>query len=236
MMNTRIALAAAGTWLALAAHAQAENAPPPQNVLGMSAQASVEVQQDLLSITLATTREGADAGVVQGQLRQALDAALNEARKAARPGQVDVRTGQFSLYPRYGQKGQITGWQGTTELVLEGRDMTTIGQLAGKLNTLNVSRVGYGLSREAREKVEGDAAAQAIARFRTKAADYAKQFGFGGYTLREITLGGGEQIVQPMPMVRAKAMSMASADESVPVEAGKATVTVSVSGTIQLAK
>jgi predicted secreted protein len=236
MMKKRQALATAGIALAMAGTAQADTAPVPQNVLGMSAQASVEVQQDLLSITLATTREGADAGAVQSQMRQVLDTALNEARKAAKPGQVDVRTGQFSLYPRYGNKGQITGWQGTAELVLEGRDMTTIGQLAGKLNTLNVSRVGYGLSREAREKVEADAGAQAIARFRAKAADYAKQFGFAGYTLREITINGGEQLVQPMPMVRAKAMSMASADESVPVEAGKATVTVSVSGTIQLAK
>ena len=48
-----------------------------------------------------------------------------------------------------------------------------IGQLAGRLSTLSVAGVGYGLSREAREKVEGDASAQAIAKFRARAADYA---------------------------------------------------------------
>jgi predicted secreted protein len=216
--------------------AGAETAPAPQNVLNMNAQASVEVQQDLLSITLATSKDGSDASAVQAQLRQALDAALVEARKAVRPGQMDVRTGQFALNPRYTPKGGIGGWQGTVELVLEGRDMSAIAQLAGKLNTLTVARVGYGLSREAREKVEGDATAQAIAKFRARAADYAKQFGFTGFTLREVSVSGGEQFA-PMPMVRAQAMrSSMVADESVPVEAGKATVTVAVNGSIQLTK
>lgn len=218
-----------------AAAALAETAPP-QNVVTLAAQASVEVQQDLLQITLSTLREGSDAAAVQTQLRQALDTALAEARKAARPGQVDVRTGNFALNPRYSQKGGISGWQGTAELVLEGRDFSAIGQLAGRINTLTVARVGYGLSREAREKVEGEAATQAIARFRAKAADYARQFGFAGYTLREVNVGGGEQMAQPVPVLRARAMSAASADESQPLEAGKATVVVTVNGSIVLAK
>jgi predicted secreted protein len=82
---------------------------PPQNVLTLSTQATAEVPQDLLAITLAVTREGPDAAQVQNQLRQVLDAALNEARKAQRPGQVDPRTGQFSLYPRYAPKGGKIG-------------------------------------------------------------------------------------------------------------------------------
>jgi predicted secreted protein len=222
--------------LMVSAAAALADTAPPQNVLSLAAQASVEVQQDLLQITLSTTRDGADAGSVQTQLRQALDAALAEARKAAKPGQVDVRTGNFAMNPRYTNKGGINGWQGTAELVLEGRDFAAIGALTGRITTLTVARIGYGLSREAREKVEADASAQAIARFRAKAADYARQFGFGGYTLREINVGGGEQQHQPVPMVRARAMSMASADESQPLEAGKTTVVVTVNGSIVLGK
>mgnify|MGYP003339030987 CR=1 FL=1 len=33
-----------------------------------------------------------------------------EAKKAAQPEQMDVRTGQFGLYPRYGKDGKITEW------------------------------------------------------------------------------------------------------------------------------
>ena len=206
-------------------------APPPQNVLALSAQASAEVPQDLLMVTLSVTRDGSDAAAVQSQLRQVLDAALAEARKAARPGQVDVRTGQFSLSPRYSPKGGINGWQGVAELVLEGRDMSAISQLTGRIPGMTVARVGYGLSREVREKVEAEVAAQAIQRFKARAEDYARQFGFAGYGIREVNVGQADAMApQPVMMRRAAAM----ADEALPVEAGRATVTVSVSGSVQM--
>lgn len=216
-----------------AAHAEQ---PPLQGVVSLSASATVEVTKDLLNVVLSTTREGQDASAVQSQLKQALDAALAEARKQAKPGQIDIQTGNFSLYPRYAPKGGINGWQGTAELVIEGKDMAGIGALTGRITTMTVSRVSQGVSRELREKVEGDVTAQAIARYRAKAADYAKQFGYAGYVIREVSVGTSEPPgFVPMPMVRAKAMSMA-ADESLPVEAGKAQVSVNVSGSVQLTK
>jgi predicted secreted protein len=209
--------------------------PPPQNVLALSSQASAEVTQDLLSIVLSVTREGPDAATVQSQLRQVLDAALGEARRAARPGQLDVRTGQFGVYPRYSAKGTLGGWQGTAELVLEGRDMAAISQLAGRLPGMTVARVGYGLSKEAREKAEGEIAAQAIQRFKARAEDYARQFGFGGYGIREVNVGQADAMPVQQPMFRrAMAAQAAPADESVPVEAGRTTVTVVVNGSVQM--
>src|SRR5829696_2560257 len=147
--------------------------PAPQGVLNLSASASVEVTKDLLAITFSTTKEGADANVVQAQLKQALDAALGEAKKVARPGQVDVQTGTFSLYPRYAAKGGINGWQGTAEVIVDGRDMAAIGQLSGRITTMTIARVGYRLSREANQKVEAEVAAEAVARYRARAAEYA---------------------------------------------------------------
>jgi predicted secreted protein len=209
---------------------------PPQNVLSLSAQATLEVPQDQLSIAMSASRDGSDSAAVQTQLRLLLDGALAEARKVARPGALDVRTGQFSIYPRYAPKGGIAGWQGSAELVIEGKDMAAISQLAGRLTGLTVARVGFGLSREAREQVEAEVASQAIGRFRARADAYARQFGFAGYTVREVSVGGGDTPPIIMPAMRVRAMSLASAgsDESQPVEAGKAAVTVSVTGSIQM--
>ena len=229
--------AAAAVLLALAAPlAWSAEQAPPQGVVSLTSSASLEVVRDLLSISFNTTREGADAASVQSQLKQALDAALAEARKAARPGQVDVSTGNFSLSPRYTNKGVANGWQGSAELIVEGRDMQAIGQLSGRITTLTINRVGYALSRELREKSEGEVAAQAIARYRAKAADYARQFGYAGYTVREVNVSANEQ--QPMPRVMAmSARSVAApADEALPVEPGKGVVTVSVNGTVQMTK
>lgn len=221
--------------MAVVAQAQAvDAAAPPQGVVSLSASASIEVTKDLLTVNLTTTREGQDAAGVQAQLKQALDAALAEARKAARPGQLDVQTGNFALSPRYTNKGGISGWQGSAELVIEGRDMQAIGQLTGRITTLTIARVAYNLSRSLREKVEADASAQAIASYRAKAADYARQFGYAGYVVREVNVASGEPVAYASaPMLRSKAMS-ASSDESLPVEAGKGTVTVMVSGTVQM--
>ena len=210
----------------------------PLGVLGLTASASVEVTKDLLSVTLSTTKEGSDANAVQAQLKQALDAALAEAKKAARPGQVDVQTGNFSLYPRYSNgssstKPAITGWQGAAEVIVEGRDMAGIGQLTGRIATMTIARVGYRLSREAGQKVEADISAQAIGAFRAKAATYAKQFGYAGYEIREVNLSTSEPQNGPMPMMRAQAMK-SSSDDALSVEPGKATVTATVNGTVQM--
>lgn len=206
---------------------------PPQNVVNLSASATVEVTKDQLSIVFSTTREGSDAAAVQSQLKQALDAALAEARKAARPGLVEVQTGNFSLYPRYAPKGGSNGWTGTAELIVEGKDMPALSQLAGRIQTLSVARTSFGLSREAREKVDADVTAQAIARFKLKADQVARQFGFGSWSLREVQVLGND-IAGSQPVFRAQAMRATSADESLPVEAGKASVSITVSGSVQL--
>jgi predicted secreted protein len=214
--------------------AQTVTPPVAQNVVQLSASGSVEVQQDLLSIVMNTTREGADAGTVQNQLKVALDAALAEAKKVAQPGQLDVRTGNFSLYPRYARDGKISGWQGSVDMVMEGRDFARISTAAGKIQTLTMGNVSFGLSREQRAKVEGDAQAQAIERFKAKAEGIAKAFGFNSYTLREVSVNANDQGFVPRPRLMATEARAAASDAPVPVEAGKSTVLVTVSGSVQL--
>jgi len=214
----------------------AAEAGPPSGVVNLSSSASVEVTKDLLSVTLGTVREGPDASSVQSQLKQALDAALAEARKSVRAGQLEVQTGNFSMSPKYTNKGVLNGWQGNAELTLEGRDLQAIGQLTGRLTTLSISRVGYNLSRELREKSESEVASQAIASYRGKAAEYARQFGYTGYVLREVNVSTNEGVpVRLGEAPRMRALSV-SADESLPVEPGKGTVTVTVSGSVQLVR
>lgn len=235
MLPRTTRLLAAATLALAGTTALADTLPPPQGVVSLTSSATVEVTKDLLTISLATTKEGQDAASVQSQLKQALDAALAEAKKSAKPGQLDVQTGNFSLQPRYTNKGVINGWLGTAELVVEGRDMQAIGQLTGRITTLTISGVSYNISRELREKTEGEVAAQAIARYRAKAADYAKQFGYAGYAVREVNVQSNDVgPIRPMATFsRAKAMSAVN-DEALAVEPGKGSVTVTVNGTVQM--
>ena len=205
-----------------------------QNVAQLSASGTVEVQQDLLMIAMNTSASGADANLVQTQLKQALDAALAIARPAVLPGQLDLRTGNFSLYPRYGKDGKINGWQGTTELVLEGRDFTRITTTAGKIQSLTMGNVSFALSREQRTKVEAEAQTLAIDRFKAKALEVSKSFGFSSYTLREVSINANDQSFQPRPRAMAMQAKSEMSDSPVSVEAGKSTVLVNVNGSVQM--
>ena len=239
-LPARLALAAALSAAALSATAQAVLAvPSPEGVLSLTATAQKEVVRALVAITFSTTKEGADARAVQAELQRALDAALAVAKPAVRPGQVDVQTGTFSLVPRYARPGPqggtpaIMGWTGTAEMVVEGRDIAGIGALVPRVATMTVARVGQRLSREASQQVEGELVAEAVARFRARAIEYAKLFGYASVAMREVSVQTSDPGPGPMPMMRMQAAAPMSAD-ALAVEPGKAQVSATVSGTVQM--
>ena len=223
---------ASGAWAQNAASAQAQ----PANVVQLSAEGSVDVVQDLLTATLSATREGRDAATVQSQLQKVVEAAMAVTKRSAQSGQMDVSTGSFGIYPRYGKDNKVEGWQGRAEILLQGRDFARITQTAAQVQDMTLSQVGFGLSREAREKQEADVVAQAIKGFKVRAADYAKQFDYSSFRIGEVNVNTQDAAPFAMaaPQMRMKATAMA--DEALPVEAGKATVSVTVSGSVLLSR
>jgi len=209
--------------------------PAPSRVVHLSASSFTEVPQDWLSMRLQTTSEAADAATVQNQLKVALESALRVAREAEQGDDLQVRTGQFGLYPRYGTQGRIQGWRGTTELLLEGRDFERITRTAGRIQTLTMAQVGFSLSRQAQRRLESEVQAQAIERFRARAAEVTRAFGHQEFDLREVNISSADEGAPPM---HAPAMAMemraATSDAPVPVQPGKSTVSITVSGSIQM--
>jgi predicted secreted protein len=223
------------TTTALTSWGQVVALPEPPNVVSLSASASMDVPQDWLTMTLSVTKEGTEPSTVQSQVRAALDGALNEAKSSAGAG-VEVHTGSFSLQPRYGREGKIASWVGNAELVLEGRDFARIGALAGKLQSMTVLNSSFSLSRDAKARVVAEVQGQAIEKFRYRAGEIARSFGFGGYTLREVSVSSDDQ-TSYAPRFRAvglAAVPMAADAAPVPVEAGKLSVVISINGSVQL--
>ncbi|MFT3856601.1 MAG: SIMPL domain-containing protein [Aquabacterium sp.] len=218
-------------------NASAQTQPePPRNAVRFAATATEEVTQDLLTITLQAFREGSQAGEVQAQLKQVLESALTEARKSAQPNGMEVRTGGFSVQPRYNNSGRITGWQGSAQLILEGTDVARIAQTSGRLNQLNVINVGYGLSRQLRERRESELTTQAIERFKTRATQIASDFGMKGYALAEVSVSSTDPGFVPRPYMAmaARAKTMEAADAPLPLEPGKGVLQVTVEGQVVL--
>ena len=240
LMNKNVLALVSACVLSASVCAQAAPPPPvvqkdPEGVLSLGSSATVQVPNDWIAVQFSASKEGTDANGVQAQLKEALGAALAQARQVAKgEGHVEVQGGGFSLQPRFNAKGVVNGWTGTTSMVVQGRDMGTIADLAGKVQTMTVASLDYSVSREAREKVEGQLSADAIARFRAKAADYAKAFGYATFTVRDASVNVDSGQPQPRPYLARAKMAMSSASDSLPVEAGSGTVTANVNGSVQM--
>ena len=239
-MNQKLLALACACALSAALSTRAAAQPPaaaakdPEGVLSLSSSATVQVPNDWIAVQFGTTKEGTDAAAVQADLKAALGAALALARQVEKgEGHVQVQGGGFSLQPRLNAKGLVNGWTGSTSLGVQGRDMGAIAELAGRIQTMTVASLDYSVSREAREKVEGEVAAQAIARFRAKAADYARAFGYATFTVRDASVGIDNGQPQPR-LFRNKAAMASSLGEALPVEAGMGSVTANVNGSVQL--
>lgn len=203
-------------------------------VLHLSASAQTDVPQDWLVIHLSVQKEGLQAPTVQKQLNAVLSSALAMASPIAKPGSVEVKTGEMNVSPRYSRDGKTNGWVGAAQLILQGRDVEQITTLAGRLQELTVSQIDWRLSPEQKTEVEARIQSEAVEHFQSKAQSLTKQFGFAAYTLREVRISvqeAGEGLVMPR-------MAMAQMDVPaplpVPALAGKSRVVVNISGSIQL--
>jgi uncharacterized protein YggE len=105
--------------------------------------------------------------------------------------------------------------------------------MVGRLPMLTVARVTYGLSREVREQAELEASTRAIALYRAKAADYARQFGASSYELRDVSVSTTSERPPPRPMMEMAGVASARG-VALPVESGLGDVSVLVHGSIQL--
>lgn len=231
--RSSLLLAAAMT---LSGAAVAQTAPEPVNLVSLSASAFKDVPEDWLTMVVRATADAADAVSAQNQLKLAVEAALANLRPQAQPQQMEVRTGSFGIYPRHNNQGRVIGWQGSAEVVIEGRDFARVSAAAGKVPGMTVGSAGFSLSREGRQKLESEVQALAVERFRQRAQELSRSFGFNGYTVRQVSVSSADQggpVIAHRAMAAPMAMA-AAADMAVPVEAGKATVNITVNGTVQM--
>jgi predicted secreted protein len=207
------------------------NLAATEQVLTFSASARQEVSQDWLTVVARAQFEGKDPAAVQAQLNAIVQAAL--ARLQPLPDQIEVRSAQFGIYPRHDAQGRLTAWQGQADLVIEGRDFAQVGQLAAGLARMTVTQASFSLSRQARQQLEAQVQSQAVQSFRQRAQALARDFGFSGYSLRQVSVSSVER-PEPVMQPRMLMAEAAAAPASLALAAGKEDVRITVSGSIVL--
>lgn len=206
-------------------------APQRYNVVELAASAQREVAND--SMTAQLFAELSDPN--PAQLANVLNRTLAEAVRVAKEyPQIKIRTGNNQTYPMYGRNNQAQGWRGRAEVRLETRDFAAGAALIGKLQaTLQLGGMQFAVSPEARQKIENELIAEAIAAFRVRADIARLALGGKTYKVQRIGVNTGGSSPSPRPMLRA-AMAAEVAVAAPPVEAGESLVSVSANGAVEI--
>ena len=119
-----------------------------------------------------------------------------------------------------------------SELLLESRDPAALSAVIGKLQSLlAVGNIQFLPAPETRRKSEDEATQEAIETFRAKADRIAAAMK-KPYRIRSMNIGGAGHYAPPVAMARAAMMAAEAAP--MPVEAGESSLTINVSGQIEL--
>lgn len=202
--------------------------------LNLQASASNDVKQDTVTIVLFSEVEASSQAAAGKALTTALDAL---AKRAKGQEGIDVRSGNYRVYANTNDKGKITSWRGRAELRLESKDFAAASSLASKLSDKSaISNMYFSLSRQGREAEEKKLLNDAAAAFKDRALDASRAFGFSGYRIGKLALGGsGASVPEPRAMMAAMSMRKDSMDTpDVPLEPDTELVSIEVTGTIIL--
>jgi predicted secreted protein len=232
MRSTLIAVLFTVVCLPLTSIAQG-TAPSSSPTLRLEASARAQVNNDEMVVTLAAERDGTDIGALNQAVLQALNTALEEARKASR---VQARMGNVFTNQNFNAQGRPSGWKVRGEVTLTSQNLPELGRLAGELSQrLQLAGVGFRLADETRSAAEKRLINEAATAFRNKARDASAALGFSGYAFKDVVLNtSGRGGPRPEPMMRAMAADTMRAAAPVPTESGESEVVVSFSGSIDL--
>ncbi len=223
--------------VAVSSAARADDATRPiADVLNLDATVTTDVVPDLAVVTLAIVREGPDVAPLTNDVNQALAKAYADAK--AVPGVVAANAG-YTTSPRYDSRGgQSTrnGWEVRAQIVLKSKDFNALGALVGRLGqTLQIVGSSFELSPELRAHESAGLIERGARAFQDKAAATTRAFGYSGFAIRQVTVSD-TAASGPRPMMRMASAMSVSSPAPMPIEAGPVTLSLTVTGSLQMRK
>ena len=200
------------------------------NQISLRAEATSEVAQDRMHVTLYSEAQHEDPAQLAAETTRTTNKALERARQAKG---VAVSQGSRSSYPVYEEKGQqITAWRERAELRLESGDFATLSKLTGELmQDLKMGSMQFSVSDAIRKQNEDALLKDAVAAFRARAQLATEALGGSDYRIVSLNLssGGGYQ-----PEMRNFAMKSMDAAPTPDIEAGTRQISINADGVIEV--
>ncbi len=223
IVATIIALVSAGA-------AYAHDADPTYDRISLTASAEREVENDTLVAVLFAEHQAQRQQAVSQAVNTAISWALDKSKATE---SIKVQTMQYNTSPLYDKK-IITGWRARQSIRLESKDAEKLSDLIGELQErLSIGSVNYAVSKAARDLAEEALTSEALAQYRRRAELVTRDLGRKTYRIVQLNINShGARPRQIAYATRGMAAMEKSAGPA--IEAGVQTVSVNVSGTIEV--
>ena len=218
--------------LAMASVASAE-----QEVLfdrySISAGASGEVANDLLSADMAVEHEDRDSATLANRVNADMAWALEKVRQYP---SIKATSGNYSTWPKHDRKqGHIIGWRSSQVLKLESDDFPAVRKairdLQERLQIRGMRLSPKGATRQSRED---DLIAEALNSFRQRASLVQSTMGASSFRIINVDINTNARHQSPVMRTYAESSSLSKAANEPAIAAGSSEVEVVVTGFIQL--
>ena len=209
----------------------AHDTPPVYDRINFQVQETKEVDNDTLVAVMYYERSGQQPTAMADEVNKTIGWAVDTAKKVE---SVKVQTLNYRQEPLY-KNQSIAGWRVRQSIRLESTNAPALSALIGELQQrLSIEALHYTVSTEVRTQVEDLLIVQALARFKRRAKLISDELGRPDYRLVSMDINASGGSVMPVRMRAVSAMAESSGVAPPTLEAGVQTISVQVSGSIEL--
>lgn len=212
------------------------NMPNTENnisIFQFSTEVSREVEKDVMQATVFVRKQGKSLPELKKQVSVQINQVIENAKQYP---DIELKANGVRNYVNYGEKGKINGWVAESYLSLKGKNFENIAQVLENLPPeVAVSDVYFSVSKEQMAALEDEMTLEIIKQFQHKAALIQKSLNAKSYTLSNVHLetpNGNRHSAPRMMMAMSKSANL-DAVESMPLEAGKDTISARASGSVK---
>lgn len=195
----------------------------------VTGQGKVTAKPDIASVTAGISVQGTTVKSAQDQINSVINK-VSQALKKQGIDAKDIQTQNYSIYPAYDYNNgsqRITGYTGSTNLLIKVRDLDTANNVIDAATTSGANQVsGISFDVDDKTKLEDQARQKAVDEAKKKAQEAAKTVGFKlGRIINYSENFPGS--VRPMPL-GAAVDNKAMGGVATQIEPGSSEITVNV--------
>ncbi len=227
LISTALFVSSGAYVSAAIAHDEVKN----YNQISLDATASADVENDTMIVSLYAQEEGSNAAELSGRVNKKINQALTELKQY---NDIKVETESYSTTPVY-NKNQIIAWRVKQSIKLESKNMPLMSEVLGGLQKqLKLSGISFDISREKNEQQTKLLIDQALSAFNERATQITGKLKRPSYKIVNMKVSTSAS-AGPYQYRASRAMMAAAAAVVAPeVAQGDKTLSVKVSGTIEL--